>query len=543
VVTIGYHSGDIYGNAAATARFSFYGVSGTPTVKLGGDFGVVGGLTNGTMYPVYRNYFDQHKTLASPLEFDLACTFDSTSRQGRLDIKVRNTTAGAVSGQLQVALCESHLYYVWYGLDSVHHVERNMLPDASGEAVTIPANDSITKTCDFTVDPAWVARNCELVVFVQNNSTKAMYQGARIGVYQVPALAYRGYQSVFPEPGGDANLTIGLRNIGSGAAQTVSGTLSTTDPYLTVTSANASFGDIAIGADQYSAAPFAIHVENACPDPHLATMTLAVTAAGGYTENIDFPLNITTERGFSDDIEGGVNGWTHSGTRDNWHQTAHRSQSPTHAWYCGVENTWHYTDENDARLVSPWFTAGNAAQLSFKHRYNVEVDYDYCMPEVNNGSPFWVPLASYTGASADWESADFDLSTYQGQTVRLRFRFLSDYNTNDEGWYIDDLLITPHQTGVEEPGATQRWRLTTGTNPVRAAAAISYSLPTGTTGSLVVYDVNGRVVARLGDRLAGSGTELWNLSDESGLKVNAGTYFARLSGGSAVPVAKIVVTR
>jgi hypothetical protein len=412
-----------------------------------------------------------------------------------------------------------------------------MLPNASGEAVSIPANDSISRTRDFTVDPAWVARNCEFVVFVQNNSTKAMYQGARIGVYQVPALEYRGYQTAYPEPGTDANLTVGLTNRGSGDASGVSAVLSTSDPYVSVTTASANFSDIAVGADVYSSTPFTIHVDAGCPNDHLATMNLAVTGAGGYTNNVSFPLNITTNRGFSDDFEGGVNGWTHSGTRDQWHQTTHRSQSPSTSWYCGTEGTWRYTDENDARLVSPWFTSGDAAQLSFDNWYNVEVNYDYCMPEVNNGSKFWVPLASYTGSNSNWQHETIPIDAWSGQTLRCGFRFISDPNTNAEGWYFDNVLVEPVQTGVAEPGP--RVTLLEPNSTIAAShSEIAYAVPAGQSARLCVFGVNGRLVARIADHLTGSGRVTWDLAN-----VQAGTYFVRLAGGTQDRVTKVIVAR
>ncbi len=545
MVTVSYHSDGVYGNTSASARFSFYGVSGTPYVEMDGDHQVIGGLPNGTMYPVYRAYFDQRKSVPSSLDIDLVCTYDSTTRQGRLEIKLANTTSSAVSGQLQVALCENHIAYHWGNLDSVHHVERNMLPDASGEAVTVPANDSITKTRDFSVDPAWVARNCELVVFVQNNSTKAMYQGGRIGVYQVPLLAYRGYQSAYPEPDSDVNLTIGLVNRGSGAGDSVSATLSTSDPYVTVTTPNADFGSIALGQDVYSQTPFVIHVDSACPNDHLATMDLAVTGAGGYTADLSFPLNVSTNRGFSDDMERGVNGWTHSGTNDHWHQTAHRSQSPSNSWYCGAEGSWQYTNENDAKLVTPWFTAGDSSQLSFDHWYNLELNYDYGIAEINNGSPFWLPLASYTGASSSWQHVTYPLASWSGQTVRVAFRFLSDYNTIAEGWYLDNLLCEPYQTGVAEPapGVEARNPKLEIRSPALHTAAVSYALPAGQHARLDIFDVNGRRTTTLSDKLTGSGRLAWNLTDANGRKVEAGTYFCRLVSGAGSTTAKVIVTK
>ena len=515
-------------------------MSGTPHVRLDGDSAVVGGITNGTMYPVYRAYFDTHKTLPSPLDIGLACTYDSTTRQGRLEIRLKNTTGTAVSGQLQVALCESHIYQVWYGLDSVQTVERNMLPDAAGEAVTIPANDSITKTRDFAVDAAWVARNCELVVFVQNNSSKAMYQGAHIGVYQVPSLEYRAYESAYAEPGADVNLRIALTNRGTGLADSVSAVLSTSDPDINVTTPSASFGSIALGENALSQTPFVIHVDSSHASHSLVTMNLAVSGANGYTNSVSFPMLVTTNRGFSDDIERGANGWTHSGTSDNWHQTAHRSQSPSNSWYCGVENSWQYTNENIARLVTPYFVSGDSARISFDQWYNVEQDYDYCMPEINNGSNYWIPLASYTGTNSDWEHAQFPLADWSGQTIRVGFRFLSDGNVTAEGWYIDNLLCEPYLSGVAEPGrgAQIRSAKLEVRSPAFRTASIAYAVPAGRSARLSAFDVNGRLVGEIANRLTGAGLATWNLAG-----VEAGAYFLRLSDETTSKVVKVVVTK
>ncbi|MBN2464001.1 Omp28-related outer membrane protein [candidate division WOR-3 bacterium] len=537
---IAYHSGDAYQNTQAASRFSYYGVGGTPYVHLDGDSQIVGGLPNGTMYPVYRQYFDTRKSVPSPLRIELTCMYDSTSRQGDLGIKVVNETGTALSGQLQVALCESHIYYVWGGLDSLHHVERNMLPDAGGEAVTVPADDSITKTRSFTVDAAWVARNCYLAVFVQDNSSKTIYQGASIGVYQVPALEYRGYQTAYAEPGADVNLTVGLVNRGTGAADSVSAALSTTDPDIDVTTPNAEFGTVALGQDVYSLTPFVIHVDSTHANNSLVTMELAVSGANGYSTSVSFPLLVTTNHGFSDDMERGDNGWAHSGARDNWHQTAHRSQSPSNSWYCGVENSWQYTSENDARLVTPYFVSGDSARLSFDHWHNVEQDYDYCLPEINNGSQFWVPLASYTGASSGWEHVQLPLDAWSGQTIRVGFRFLSDYNVQAEGWYIDNFLFEPYSSGVFEPGPVTGLRSTKleVRSPVLNRTSIAYAIPAGRSARLAVFDVNGRLVAEIADRLTGAGLADWNVSG-----LEAGAYFVRLSDETSSRVAKLVVAK
>ena len=514
-------------------------MTGTPTVKLDGSYSMVGGMQTGNKYLDYRSYFDQRKTVPSPLEIELTCVYDSATRQGDLGIKLKTTTGSDVSGQLQVALCESHIYYVWKDLDSLHHVERSMLPDASGEAVTVPANDSITKSRSFTVDTAWVARNCDLVVFVQNNSNKEIHQGASIGVYQVPELEYRGYQSAYPEPGGDANLTVGLRNLGTGDAATVSGTLSTGDLYVSVTTPAADFGAIAIAQDVYSLTPFVIHVDSSCPNNYLATMNLAVTGAGGYTANLSFPLNITTGRGFADDMEAGDNGWTHLGVSDNWYQTGNRSQSPSNSWYCGIDGSFQYTNQNDARLVTPYLTTGETAQLEFGQWYNV-ASGDYCVVEVNNGSRFWDLMEYYNGSSGDWEPRNYELTAWSGQTARFRFRFLSGYSGTAEGWYVDDFLCSPYVPGVAEPGsgAQPRTARLEVRSPAFHNAGIAYVVPAGRRARLAAFDVTGRLVSEVGSHLTGAGQATWNLT---GVKV--GTYFLRLSDEVSSQVAKVVVAK
>jgi hypothetical protein len=544
VVPIAYHasSSDPYYTANSAARLSYYSIGGYPTVVLDGSHKVEGGLHTGTMYPTYLDYFRTRMAVSSPLTIALSITYDTTSRQGTLTIKINNTSAGSVSGQLHSVLTESHIYYPWQGMDSLQYVERTMLPGSSGEAVTIAAGDSLTKTRDFTVSPSWVASHCDFVVFVQNNSSKEMYQGARVAIFNEPDLRYYGYQQANPVPNSDVDLTVGLRNMGTGAGQGVSATLSTSDPYITVTIPNASFPDVPAAGAAFSTTPFQIHVADGCPNPHLATMNLQVTATGAPTAVLSFPLNVTTTYGFADNMEHGIGQWTHSGIRDNWHQSTYRSSSPSTSWYCGVDGSHQYTDENDSRLMTPLFTIGDDTMLGFNHYYALELNYDYGLVEINNGSEFWRPVASYTGSSSDWQHVSVSLGQYRGQTVQLRCRFISDGNTTAEGWYVDDFEAGAVVGVKENPGAVGA-RVAALRNPVRAPTQLSYQIPAGASGEMSVYDVGGRFVQTLGRDLAGNGRVDWNLTDAAGNAVRNGTYFVRLVSTSGGVTGKLVVAR
>jgi len=70
-------------------------------------------------------------------------------------------------------------------------------------------------------------------------------------------------------------------------------------------------------------------------------------------------------------------------------------------------------------------------------------------------------------------------------------------------------------------------------NPARTGAELEYSLPRAGFVTLRVMDVSGRIVRTLvtGDIPAGTRVVHWDLSDDTGKRVDSGIYFARLSLG------------
>jgi hypothetical protein len=162
--------------------------------------------------------------------------------------------------------------------------------------------------------------------------------------------------------------------------------------------------------------------------------------------------------------------------------------------------------------------------------------------EISNGSEFWWPLMSYFGSGGGWYQEVLSLGAYRGQTVQLRYRFISGYSSTAEGWYIDDVEAGA-TIGVKEDRAIGGWRVAPSASLVRGLARVNYQVPVGATGNLSVYDANGRLVQRLGRNLAGSGCVSWNLTGADGSAVRAGAYFARLASEAGGAVTKLVVTR
>ena len=127
-------------------------------------------------------------------------------------------------------------------------------------------------------------------------------------------------------------------------------------------------------------------------------------------------------------------------------------------WYSGTG------DNLSSTLTRSFALPAGSPALTFKTRYDIEEGYDYLYVEVDSGSGY-VPitgsitnvadLVATDGTEPEWISASFDLSAYAGQTVSLRFRYLTDGGAagNDpeviDGVFLDDIAID----GVFEDGA------------------------------------------------------------------------------------------
>lgn len=212
------------------------------------------------------------------------------------------------------------------------------------------------------------------------------------------------------------------------------------------------------------------------------TPTQQVDALAAYAEILSLPLTVSNggladlywtasyeTPPLSDCVENGPGRWTHSGAVDLWHISTNRAYSGTRAWYLGDSATWVYRDRVNASLISPALTLQDAAVFSFRHWIRTEPDsathfWDGGVVELstndgvtyaaitpvggypfkitpNTASPFPANMPCYAGTGG-WQSAQFDLADYVGQTVRLRFRFGSDAAVVDEGWYLDDIRLT-----------------------------------------------------------------------------------------------------
>lgn len=133
-------------------------------------------------------------------------------------------------------------------------------------------------------------------------------------------------------------------------------------------------------------------------------------------------------------------------------------------------------DEMDHQMVTEVdLTNVSKATLDFDAWYDIEEGWDYAMVQVSkDGGATWKSLATpntsssispdgypaiipnlpgYTGTSNGWIHETIDLSEYAGQKIQLQFRYMTDWATNLNGFFVDNVKVTADGNVVLSDGA------------------------------------------------------------------------------------------
>ncbi len=166
---------------------------------------------------------------------------------------------------------------------------------------------------------------------------------------------------------------------------------------------------------------------------------------------------------FFDDMESGASNWTVSGTlgpngEPLWHLAGHRFNSPTTAFYYGIDGVLNYNTgtANSGAMTSIPIDLLDATDASLSFRYFLRTEnlspYDAASVEISaDDGATWqqVFLTSLSTQGSGMAEEVIDISGFDGQVILLRFSFATlDSGVNDfEGWVLDDVVVTA--TGVE----------------------------------------------------------------------------------------------
>ncbi len=118
---------------------------------------------------------------------------------------------------------------------------------------------------------------------------------------------------------------------------------------------------------------------------------------------------------------------------------------------------------NKCTLTSP-VDLGTGAELSFWTWYEIEDLWDFGFVQIStDGGSTWTSLANsdttsdhdpnahpdvvanlpgFTGNSGGWVQETFDLTAYDGESVLVRFLYVTDWATELTGFFVDEIAIT-----------------------------------------------------------------------------------------------------
>ncbi|MEX2104480.1 MAG: immune inhibitor A domain-containing protein, partial [Bacilli bacterium] len=303
-------------------------------------------------------------------------------------------------------------------------------------------------------DAIWSHRwNLGGVYTVPGSSTSVPYWGGRMGAYDYTMEPEDGATGVFAhEYGHDLGLPDEYDTIYSGSGEPVE--------YWSIMSAG-SWAGIIPGTEPTGFSPFAKEFYQQTIGgnwQHGKTLSLSDIIQNGVTVNLDQ----ASSKGTNDDVV--------RIDLPNKVQTINTPASGSYEYYGGSG------DEIDHKMsVAVDLTDATSATLDYDTWYQIEDNWDFAMVQVStdngatwqslstpntrsdivsNGYPDIFPnLPGYTGSSNGWIHETIDLSSYAGQAIQLQFRYMTDWGSTLDGFFVDNVKVMKNGMEVLNDGA------------------------------------------------------------------------------------------
>lgn len=163
--TWGFDAPDDFGNAYSDARAAYYGITMTPGA-------VFDGSVTSQPYTQWSSIYAQRHNVTSPLLIKLAITPSGNNFTLAVTV-IRSGSMASTGLRLHCAVTENGLVL---NNHTYNHVLRQMYPGANGTSFSINNNQTKIVNLNGTLNGGWTKSNLHFVVWVQNESTKEIYQ-------------------------------------------------------------------------------------------------------------------------------------------------------------------------------------------------------------------------------------------------------------------------------------------------------------------------------------------------------------------------------
>ena len=274
--------------------------------------------------------------------------------------------------------------------------------------------------------------------------------GLYLSDYQI--LDSTGDDDGVMDPGETVSIQVSL--LSAGFNSNISGHLQTSDPFVSIITADAGFGNIPDGMMGMSQSPhFEVEVSSSCPESHEVMFQLNLTAdqtlcvdEGYLVETVStmvyqcpiFEELMDSNPGYTIQNQGS-GGWAY-GDPSSGPQTGHTGSN------CYATNlSGDYGNNGNYSLISTPFDCSliSGAQLRFWRWLQNESGYDSAYVEISTDGSSWQILWSGYAWDTDWTEQVMDISDVaDGQPeVYIRWRQYTDTYVQELGFYLDDVSI------------------------------------------------------------------------------------------------------
>ena len=454
----------------------------------------------------------------------------------------------------------------------------------------IPAGGSAVCTAPYALT---VAGNCpdgHVVAFtLAITATEGQWGGNFSLPVQAPVL---GALSLFtddsagnangrPDPGDAVTLTVTIGNAGHSASPALTGTMTSTHPGVSITSAGGTCPGVPIGG-QGTMGTFELQVLPGCPSPTQIPLRIAVGAENGLQAVLDYEMPVGP---WFDDAEA-ERGWALAAPDDNatsgrWIRadpvgTTYNSvvvqteddHSPSPGVACfvtgnadpGAAAGTADVDGGKTTLLSPVFDLTNATTATvtywrwFSNSAGNNPNEDYWVVDATADGTAWVHLENTLTPAVAWTQQSFDLADFVTFTDRVQVRFVASDLVNPSlvEAAVDDItfdIIRAGSAGVA-PDAVAGTPRPTGIigispNPFNPATTVAYAVAARTPLELTVYDVSGRLVRTLvsGVVAPGEHTTVFDGRNAGGDRLASGIYFLRFDTPERTQVRQLTLVK
>jgi hypothetical protein len=395
-------------------------------------------------------------------------------------------------------------------------------------------------------------------------------------IVNAPVLSAASYLIDDSAPGGNGNGTVDpgetfylqlwLKNSGHGKTRTLTGTMSTANPFVVLHHDTGWCPSIPPGGDGLIGS-YQIELRPGCPTPSTIPLHVALDAPGGCTAAVDFDLSVgafvddvEVDRGWTcgavgDDATTGLwvrvdpNGTTYGTPPQQVQPEDDHTADPGHICFVtGNGSVGGAAGEQDldggkTTLLTPVFDLHNAlsATISYWRWYTNNLgnnpNEDYWDVDVTADGTNWVHLEHTTASANSWNQFTFDLGSFVALTDHVQIRFVAqDYNLNSllEAAVDDFSMSVVRSPSTGAPGIDWRPGVTgligCQPNPFNPRATILWEVARETPALIRIYDVTGRMVRALfnGRAAAGPHASVFDGRDTGGKALPSGIYFVRM---------------